>query len=109
MRKVLEEAVAIGKNIEEYGVKKDQVIEISEPVGCDKCHQGYKGRIGVFEAIYTDENLEKIMPNNPSEREIKKIGNMQHTLNMKEDGVIKVMNGVTSLAELESVVDLEEE
>lgn len=109
MRKVLEEAVTIGKNIEEYGVKKDQTIELFEPVGCDKCHQGYKGRIGVFEAIYTDENLEKIMPNNPSEREIKKIGNMQHTLNMKEDGVIKVMHGITSLAELESVVDLEEE
>ncbi len=109
MRNVLKAAVTFGKKIEEYKVSVDQPIEIYEPVGCDKCHAGYKGRIGVFEAIYTDEPLEKIIPNNPSEREIKKIGDAQGTLNMKEDGVIKVMNGVTSLAELESVVDLAEE
>lgn len=109
MRKVLMESVTNKKNIEEYGVKADQVIEIWKPKGCDKCNAGYKGRIGVFEAIYTDENLEKIIPNNPSEREIKKIGELQGTLNMKEDGVIKVMLGVTSLEELESVVDLTEE
>ena len=32
------------------------------PVGCDKCNQtGYKGRIGVFEAIIVDENIENII------------------------------------------------
>ncbi len=111
MRKILTEAVTEGKNIEAYGVKADQKMElhVANEKGCDKCHSGYKGRIGVFEAIYTDENLEKIIPNNPSERDIKKVGELQGTLDMKEDGVIKVLNGVTSLEELTSVVDLDEE
>ena len=109
IRKILTEAVAEGKKIEDYGVKVDQKIELYKPVGCDKCNAGYKGRIGVFEAIYTDENLEKIIPTNPSERDIKKIGELQGTLDMKEDGIIKVLNGVTSIEELMSVVDLDEE
>ena len=109
IRKILTEAVAEGKKIEEYGTKADQKIELYKAVGCDKCHDGYKGRIGVYEAIYTDEKLEKIIPEYPSERDIKKIGEMQGTLDMKEDGIIKVLNGVTSLEELMSVVDLDEE
>lgn len=109
IRKILKEATAENKKIEDYGVNADQKIELYAAKGCDKCHQGYKGRIGVFEAIYTDENLEKLIPTNPSEREIKKIGELQGTLDMKEDGVIKILTGVTSLEELASVVDLEEE
>ncbi len=109
IRKILNDAVSEGKNIEAYGVKADQKVELFVPKGCDKCNLGYKGRIGVFEAIYTDENLEKLIPSNPSERDIKKIGQMQGTLDMKEDGVVKVLNGVTSFEELRSVVDLDEE
>jgi type II secretory ATPase GspE/PulE/Tfp pilus assembly ATPase PilB-like protein len=109
IKKILTTAVAGGKNIEVYGVKVDQKIELYKPVGCDKCNAGYKGRIGVFEAIYTDENLEKIIPTNPSERDIKKVGDLQGTLDMKEDGVIKILNGVTSIEELASVVELEGE
>ncbi len=109
IRKILNSAVEEGKKIEEYGVKADQKIELFVPHGCEKCNNGFKGRIGVFEAIYTDENLEKLIPNNPSEREIKRIGQMQGTLDMKEDGIVKVLNGVTSLEELTGVVDLDED
>ncbi len=109
VRKILTEAIAEGKKIEDYGVKADQKVEFYIPKGCDKCNSGFKGRIGVFEAIYTDEALEKLIPNNPSEREIKKIGEKQGILDMKEDGIIKVLNGVTSFEELASVVDLDEE
>ena len=44
-----------------------------QPVGCDKCNKtGYKGRVGIFEAILIDESVENIIQENPSEREIKK-------------------------------------
>ncbi len=110
MKKVLDDAAADGKDLSFYGVNKDQEIEMWGPVGCEKCNNlGYKGQIGVFEAIYTDENIEKIIPENPSEREIKRVARKQGILDMKEDGVIKVMKGVTSLEELEGVVVLTEE
>ena len=57
----------------------------------------------------TDEAIEKIMPQNPSEREIKKIAAHQGILSMRQDGIIKMLNGITSYDEVKSVVDLLEE
>jgi type IV pilus assembly protein PilB len=77
-------------------------------VGCDKCNGlGYRGRIGIFEAIIIDENIEKIIQENPSEREISKVSKSQNIPDMTQDGVIKVLQGVTSLEELRRVIDVE--
>ncbi len=81
-----------------------------EAKGCIKCNfTGYKGRVGVYEAIKTDENIEKIVQENPSEREIKKAAAPQHILDMQQDGIIKILQGITSIEELQRVIDLEEE
>ncbi len=76
--------------------------------GCDKCNNlGYKGRIGVFEAILMDENIERVIQENPSEHEINKEAKYQNILNMTQDGAIKVLQGVTTLEELRRVIDFE--
>ena len=62
-----------------------------------------------FEAIQNDSSIEAIIPKNPSEREIKEIADNQGILNMKEDGIVKVLNGITSFSEVQSVVDFYEE
>ena len=46
---------------------------------------------------------------NPSEREIEKVTENQGILNMKQDGILKVLRGITSMAELERVLDLDME
>jgi len=70
---------------------------------------GYKGRIGVYEGILTDEEVEKvIVTENPSDREIRKASEKQNILTMREDGILKVLTGITSLEELRRVVDIEE-
>jgi type II secretory ATPase GspE/PulE/Tfp pilus assembly ATPase PilB-like protein len=82
--------------------------EIYSAVGCDKCNNtGYKGRVGIFEAIFSDENIEKIVQQNPSEREIAKVAKAQGFMTMAEDGVIKILNGTTTIEEVERVIDLE--
>jgi type II secretory ATPase GspE/PulE/Tfp pilus assembly ATPase PilB-like protein len=107
---VLEKMKENGKDLNRYNLDINTGFKLYEPVGCEECNQtGYKGRIGIFEAIKTDENIERIMPNNPSEREIKQIANKQGMLSMREDGVIKMLKGVTSFDEVLSVVDLNEE
>ena len=86
----------------------DQTI-MYQSVGCDKCNNsGYKGRTGLYEAILTDQALEKVLVQNPSDREIKEVTKDQGILDMREDGVIKVLKGVTALDELRRVIDLEE-
>lgn len=77
------------------------------PVGCDACNGlGYKGRIGVYEAVLVDSNIEKVVVNNPSERDIREAAKGQNLLTLDQDGVLKVLQGVTSLDELSRVVDL---
>lgn len=98
------------KDFKNFGIDMEKEIKIYEAVGCSKCNKtGYKGRMGIFEAIRNDENIEKIIIENPSEREIKVIAAKQGSLTMREDGIIKVLRGVTSIEEVQSVVDLYEE
>ena len=99
-----------GKSLTNYNINPDAPIKIFSAVGCEKCNMiGYTGRIGIFEAIKTDEEIEKIIPENPSEREIKEVASHQGILSMRQDGIVKILNGITSLAEVQSVVDLNEE
>ncbi len=76
--------------------------------GCEACNNtGYSGRSGVYEAILADKAVEEAVNNNPSEREIWKAAAPQNILNMKQDAVLKILEGVTSYEEVMRVVDLE--
>lgn len=106
---ILEEMKLEGKDLSKHNVNSDAPIKLFAPVGCEKCNStGYKGRVGIFEAIKNDAEIEKIMPENPSEREIKEIASKQGILSMRQDGVVKMLNGITSFDEVVSVVDLSE-
>jgi len=80
------------------------------PKGCDKCGGlGYKGRIGVVEAVLMDREIEQCVRTTSSEREIWKAARHQNIRRMSQDGAVKVLRGVTSLEELSRVVDLHDE
>lgn len=81
-----------------------------QSVGCDKCNMtGFKGRIGIHEAIIMDENIENVVRDNPSEREIQKAAKNQKLLDLTQDGILKVLQGITALEELKRVIDIEKE
>jgi len=74
---------------------------------CKECSgTGYKGRVGVFEGILMDDTVSKAISEHPNEEEIKKASEGQNILDMKQDGIVKVVNGVTSIEELGRVIDL---
>ncbi len=92
-----------------FGGKKLDLknLYIWKPVGCPKCQKtGYKGRIGIFEAILIDDEIEKLILKMPSEYEIKKAAAKQGILNMQQDGILKVLDGVISLEELGRIIEL---
>ncbi|MDA8611238.1 GspE/PulE family protein, partial [Candidatus Pacebacteria bacterium] len=93
------------KSIKEPEVKFTK--KVYAPVGCEKCGEsGYKGRIGVFEAVMSDQLLEDALETNPSEREIKKATEAQGIMDMAQDGATKILKGITSMEEVMRVVDL---
>ncbi len=84
---------------------KDFVVY--EAVGCKKCNQtGFTGRQGVYEAIRVDEKVEEAIINDPRQHIISKSTKEQKIPSMAEDGIIKVISGVTSLTELRRVIDI---
>jgi len=79
-----------------------------EPVGCSSCaNTGYKGRIGVYEALVMDKRVEQVIKDNPVERILAEVVAEQGLLTMAQDGVIKVLHGITDINELMRVVELE--
>jgi type IV pilus assembly protein PilB len=98
------------KSLEGYE-EKDEIKEIPKQlykaVGCKDCNNtGYKGRIGIHEGILSDEKIENVIATNPSEREIREAALDQKLINMKQDGIIKILKGITTIDELERVVDI---
>jgi type IV pilus assembly protein PilB len=107
---IIEKAKSHNKNLADYGIDMDSPFKLFVPVGCLECNNtGFKGQIGIFEAIYNDAKIEEIITKNPSEREIKEVARNQGSLNIQEDGLIKILKGITSFEEVVSVVDLSEE
>jgi type II secretory ATPase GspE/PulE/Tfp pilus assembly ATPase PilB-like protein len=77
--------------------------------GCAECgNTGYRGRIGIVEAILMDREIENTIRSSPSDRDLWKAYWHQNIRTMQEDGIVKVFKGVTSLDELARVVDLSE-
>ncbi|MDE2188315.1 MAG: Flp pilus assembly complex ATPase component TadA [Patescibacteria group bacterium] len=87
----------------------ENTTKMWQGVGCPKCNNtGYKGRIGVYEAIMIDQKIEDAVEANPSEREIVAASKDQGIMNMQQDGIVKILQGVTDLAELKRVVEIVE-
>jgi type IV pilus assembly protein PilB len=82
-------------------------IKVYDAVGCEACnHSGFQGRAAVFEAILVDEAVEEVVIQDPREHLILEAAIPQGIPTMPEDGIMKVIHGVTSLPELRRVVDL---
>ncbi len=79
--------------------------EVLEAAGCEKCnHTGYSGRIGIFEAIFMDKAVEAAVQSVSGEDEIAEIARPQGIMTMQEDGFVKILNGITTIDEVERVV-----
>ena len=112
LQQIILNAEHIGKDMATYGIKSGMEFVTYGPVGCEVCHNtGYKGRVGLYEAILTDDIIANVMTKipAPTEREVKKAAEHQKILTMIEDGVVKILTGVTSYDEIQEVVDLSED
>ena len=80
---------------------------IFEAKGCEACGMnGYKGRLGVFEAIQVDEAVENVVLGDAREAAILAAAKPQGIPTMQQDGIYKALAGMTSLDELERVLGL---
>lgn len=78
-----------------------QTTQIFGPVGCSKCrHTGYKGRVGVFEIFLVDDEVRHLINDNLSSPQLRKRARELGMRTLREDGVRKVLAGLTSAEEI---------
>ncbi len=68
--------------------------------GCKDCYQGYKGRIGIFEVMSVSEEIKRLISKDVSSSVIRKKAIEQGMATMQQDGIIKVLKGLTTLEEV---------
>ncbi|WP_215404736.1 ATPase, T2SS/T4P/T4SS family [Janthinobacterium sp. JC611] len=84
-------------------------VSICRAVGCERCaHQGYKGRLAIMEILKMTAELDELTARRASLRELKNAARAAGFKGIIDDGVRRVLEGVTTLEEVGRVVDLTE-
>jgi type IV pilus assembly protein PilB len=89
----------------EQGFPADKLAEIKlfKPVGCTHCTLGYKGRVGIYEVIKISPTKASIIMEGGNSLDIAKQCQKEGYNNLRQSGLIKAMNGMTSLEEINRV------
>ena len=106
--KVKESLKDIPRNeIEKYGVDLSKELKFYEGKGCEACsNMGYKGRIAIFEVLESNESIQQIISEGENmEPRIRKEAEKQGMITLKQDGLLKVLKGLTSLSEVERITE----
>jgi type IV pilus assembly protein PilB len=99
-------AIIPADRLREAGFKVQYDLEAYEPAGCGRCgSSGYKGRIGLYEVMtITQEIRDLVLDRAPADR-IAQLAVQQGMRRLRDDGLEKVRQGQTSIAELTRVTD----
>lgn len=76
-----------------------------KPVGCAACNNGYKGRVGIYQVMPISEEIQKIILRNGSALDIGRQASSEGVRTLRESGLLKVKQGMTSLEEVLSVTN----
>jgi type IV pilus assembly protein PilB len=76
---------------------------IYEPVGCDQCNGGYKGRVGIYEVVKNTPDLQRLIMAEGNSLEIDSQMRKDGFNDLRTSGLIKAMHGLTSLEEINRV------
>ncbi|HTP47341.1 MAG TPA: type IV-A pilus assembly ATPase PilB [Casimicrobiaceae bacterium] len=76
------------------------------PVGCNECRNtGYKGRVGIYEVMPISDEMRQLIMRNGTSLDIAEQSQKEGVKNLRQSGLLKVKQGVTSLEEIEAVTN----
>jgi type IV pilus assembly protein PilB len=90
--------------LNEAGFRVGTDLEAYEPVGCARCNRsGYRGRMGLFSVMTMSERIKDLAVAGSPEAEIAAVAREEGMLTLREDGLLKIRAGITSIAEVARV------
>ena len=92
------------KSLIELGFADSQLDEpnniIYEPIGCGECREGYKGRVGIYEVMKVSPDISRIIMEDGNAIDIKDAALKNGFRDLRRSGVLKVLQGLTSIQEM---------
>lgn len=85
--------------------KSWEEAEIRKAGECDKCKDGYQGRAGIFEIMEISDSIRDLIEKKESEDRILSQARKEGMITMLEDGIIKIVKGITTMEEVLRVVE----
>jgi type IV pilus assembly protein PilB len=80
-------------------------VTLYRPKGCSRCNNtGYKGRLGIYEVMIVSEAIRRLTVERKSADEISRVAEAEGMKNLREDGIDKVLQGLTSIEEIARVI-----
>lgn len=87
-------------DLQVLGTAAQEPVVLHKATGCEHCnHSGYRGRIGIHELLVVDEQVRELIHNGHGEQAIEKYAR-QHIPSIRQDGIDKVLAGITTLEEV---------
>ncbi len=85
----------------------DPELKLFRPAGCPKCNRrGYRGRTAVMEILHMDADLDELVARRATPREMREAAQAKSFRSLAEEGIQRVIEGITSLAEVARAIDL---
>jgi general secretion pathway protein E len=95
---------SVKDSLTESRIKVAATLKIPKTKGCPACNNtGYKGRVGIFEAMVVDDYMESYILTNPSIGDLRETAQKRGMITMEQDGYIKVVEGITTMQEIQRV------
>ena len=89
----------------EEAVNNWKDTELYKAVGCAHCNgNGYKGRLGIYEIMPVTEALERLIVERKSADELMRVAMAEGMISLRQDGLQRVLQGVTSVEEISRVI-----
>ncbi len=92
---------------EHFGISNTTTIYKASPNGCDECNSGYAGRVGIYEVMPFTHELGVAINKDATSRQLEMLAQKQGMLSLREAGLEKMQQGITSLTELQRVLQLD--
>ena len=98
--------------IKELGIPEEEIPDMKfyKGAGCEICNNtGYKGRIGIYEVMSITPKLREMILNGATSDEIREAAREEGMRTLREDGIIKIKKGITTVEEVLRVTAAGEE
>ena len=95
------------KELDLVGLTRDQIPDgiLYKGRGCKECFgTGFKGRIGIFELFLIDDEIRELINSKADSMKLKSAGISKGMRTLREDGILKVIKGITTIQELARVI-----